>query len=422
MSRTYVSHFLCALVVLSLPLVAGADDNIRAQLEAGEFGPALEAAKSLPGGARDRWLGQVAAAQAAAGAVQGARSTLGSMADDSARYDAVSGIRSAPVGERWGRGGAAMADFDTLIELITSTISPESWEDVGGAGAIEEFPGGVYVDPKGLLKKRTFTDETGELKELRGAASGDSGNRNVRRESPLRKVSLNRLEKQLQLNAAFGDGTAESLEALAGIYKIQYVFVYPETGDVVIAGPAGDWKSSPEGRRVHAKTGKPTLHLDDLVVMLRAARGKDKHFGCSITPLRENLANAKRYLEESAKKSLRPGQRGKWLADLRDHMGRQKIDVFGIDARTHASHVLVEADYRMKLVGMGLEEGTLGVKSYLDAVKLDKDGNPPAMSVLRWWFTPNYSALRTTPDRNAFELRGQGVKVLSENEMLTERG
>lgn len=33
-------------------------------------------------------------------------------------------------------------DFDTLINLITSTLSPESWEDVGGAGAIEEFPGG----------------------------------------------------------------------------------------------------------------------------------------------------------------------------------------------------------------------------------------------------------------------------------------
>ena len=36
-------------------------------------------------------------------------------------------------------GGAAMADFDSLIELITSTIAPDSWEEVGGTGAIEEF-------------------------------------------------------------------------------------------------------------------------------------------------------------------------------------------------------------------------------------------------------------------------------------------
>ena len=37
-------------------------------------------------------------------------------------------------------GGAAMADFDTLIELITSTIAPDTWDDVGGPGAIESFP------------------------------------------------------------------------------------------------------------------------------------------------------------------------------------------------------------------------------------------------------------------------------------------
>ncbi len=39
-----------------------------------------------------------------------------------------------------GMGGAAMADFDTLIDLITSTIAPDTWDEVGGAGAIEPFP------------------------------------------------------------------------------------------------------------------------------------------------------------------------------------------------------------------------------------------------------------------------------------------
>ena len=37
-------------------------------------------------------------------------------------------------------GGAALADFDTLIELITSTIKPDTWDEVGGPGAIEPFP------------------------------------------------------------------------------------------------------------------------------------------------------------------------------------------------------------------------------------------------------------------------------------------
>ena len=37
-------------------------------------------------------------------------------------------------------GGTVLADFDSLIDLITSTIEPDSWSDSGGAGAIEPFP------------------------------------------------------------------------------------------------------------------------------------------------------------------------------------------------------------------------------------------------------------------------------------------
>ena len=76
----------------------------------------------------------------------------------------------------------------------------------------------------------------------------------------------------------------------------------------------------------------------------------------------------------------------------------------------------------MKLVGMGLEEGVMGVTSYLDSLQANKDGAVPPMDVLRWWFTVNYDAVQATEGHDAFELRGQGVKVLSENELLTERG
>ncbi len=49
-------------------------------------------------------------------------------------------MTSGPVGfGPGGLGGAAQADFDSLIELITSTINPDSWDDVGGPGSIKEF-------------------------------------------------------------------------------------------------------------------------------------------------------------------------------------------------------------------------------------------------------------------------------------------
>ncbi len=39
-----------------------------------------------------------------------------------------------------GAGGAALADFDSLIELITTTIQPTTWDEVGGPGSIADFP------------------------------------------------------------------------------------------------------------------------------------------------------------------------------------------------------------------------------------------------------------------------------------------
>jgi hypothetical protein len=75
----------------------------------------------------------------------------------------------------------------------------------------------------------------------------------------------------------------------------------------------------------------------------------------------------------------------------------------------------------MKLIGMGLAEGVDGVDSYLDSIN-PRAGQVPAMSVLRWWFALNYDAIRSTPEGDAYELVGQGVRVMSENEMLAEQG
>jgi general secretion pathway protein D len=38
-----------------------------------------------------------------------------------------------------GMGGGAQADFDSLIELITTTVKPQTWDEVGGPGSISEF-------------------------------------------------------------------------------------------------------------------------------------------------------------------------------------------------------------------------------------------------------------------------------------------
>jgi hypothetical protein len=410
-------------IVLCAVADAGAQDSagdVQSYLEAGEFGPALKAARSIRDvDARDRWLGQIALRQADLGARAASLSTLSAIDSDLARRQAIDSIRGRPFGAA---GGAAIADFDTLIELITSTIAPDSWDEVGGAGAIEPFPTGVFVDSSGVMRRLGPSRDTSVLTKIRADASEDSGNRSVRNSSALRKVSLVRLEKQLQLRHAFGLQPDEAMRKLAGIHRVRYLFVYPETGDIVLAGPAGDWRTDSEGRVVNVESGTPVLQLDDFVVVLRNAFEQSGRFGCAIKPKQEHLAGTKAFLDAWRDKKLKPGERDQWLTDLRNSLGKQDIEVWGIDPRTHVARIIVEADYRMKLVGMGLEDGTLGVVSYLESVKRSAPASPPALNVLRWWFTLNYDGVRATEQHHAFQLDGPGAKVLCENELLTDAG
>ena len=60
-------------------------------------------------------------------------------------------------------------------------------------------------------------------------------------------VSLPRLEKQIQLRLAVGKPPTEAMQVLAGLCRIRYVFIYPESGNLVLAGPAGDWTPARKG-------------------------------------------------------------------------------------------------------------------------------------------------------------------------------
>lgn len=236
----------------------------------------------------------------------------------------------------------------------------------------------------------------------------------------MRKISLPRLEKHVQLCLAAGRQPSEEMLHLAGLEKIKYVLVYPETGDLVLAGPASDWRNDAEGRAVSKKSGRPVVQLDDLVVVLRTLAANPKAtFGCSINPTEEGLAKTQKFAQQSSATPLKPGQRPAWLKQLRSQMGRQTISVDGVDPRTRVAGVLVEADYRMKLVGMGLEDGTVDVPSYLSLIQVPRGEAPPPLDVLRWWFTLKYDVVHATDKHDAFEIRGPGAQVMSENELLT---
>ena len=188
--------------------------------------------------------------------------------------------------------GGAEADFESLTELIQNeTAGP--WEDVDGSGGTISDTGemaGIHVDPNGLLTRVARIDTTGRLEQLSQVVSSASNNANLAHRSRLRLVSLSRLEQEVARRLDAGEPLPADIRHLAGLQQVRFVFTYPETGDIVIGGPAEGFKVSKTGTAIGAPSGHPVLQLDDLVTVLRAFTAEGGGvIGCSIAPRPEGL-------------------------------------------------------------------------------------------------------------------------------------
>jgi hypothetical protein len=102
---------------------------------------------------------------------------------------------------------------------------------------------------------------------------------------------------------------------------------------------------------------------------------------------------------------------------LRTNLGLQKVRIDGVPPTTHFAQVMVEADYRMKLIGIGLEKPPVKIASYVD---LASPGAPNAMQ--RWWFVPDYKCVKVAEDELAMEIVGDAVKLMTADEMVAVDG
>lgn len=281
---------------------------------------------------------------------------------------------------------------------------------------------GVSIDAEGVLRHHVFTDPTGMLTRERIAAAQAVLPPDVIRPSKLRKISLNRLEKAIIAN---GGAPTDEMKFLAGLLRVRYVFFYPETKDIVIAGPAEGWRFDLAGRAVGLTSGRPVILLEHLVVALRAfpPGGEPTDvITCSIDPTPEGLANAQQFLR-SLGRFIPAGTEAtvaQYMAEnLRTAVGLQKVTIRGVPADTHFAHILVEADYRMKMIGIGLEPPPVRMVTFIDKA------NPSTVSrdlLVRWWFVPDYQCVRRSDDGLAIELVGSGVKLVGEDELVSMQG
>ncbi len=285
-----------------------------------------------------------------------------------------------------------------------------------GGGGQGGGVGGISIDAKGVVTPAFQKEKSNRLVQKRLAEfASENLSSDLNAPSELRKVSLVRLEKASRKYADEKKHVTAEMQFLAGLQRIDYVFLYPETGDLVIAGPAEGFAPNQIGRVVGVTTGRPPLRIDDLIIALRTVP-KASLIGVSIDPKQDNLANFGQYARANTSATTTAGIQQRFQ-QMRRILGMQDVSVFGVPADSHFAAALVEADYRMKLISTGLEKPTMrGFRSHLDLIR------PGGNTLQRWWFSPLYDAFLQSSDGNAFQFSGQRVQLMSQDEHATVAG
>ncbi len=302
----------------------------------------------------------------------------------------------------------------SMVALPATTAQAQ-----GGAAAAA----GVVIDAQGVLRGQIVPD-AGLSAERRKAAAAELPS-DLQKSSKLRKVALSRLEAEHAKAAATGRGVPEEMQKLAGLTRVQYVFVYPgedsKQGEIVIAGPAEPWMADATGRVVGIETGSPTILFEDLAAAIRAfppGQPADRTVGCSIDPKQEGLAAMQAFVKKLGR--INPQASADDIVNgMQDALGTQVIRIDGVSPATHFAQVMVEADYRMKLIGIGLERPPVKMSTWIE---LASAGSVAANALQRWYFVPDYQCVRISEDDLAIELVGRGVKLVGADEVVLPDG
>lgn len=278
---------------------------------------------------------------------------------------------------------------------------------------IQRAVGGVAIDPDGVLSAPTVEDEQ-QLAAARNQALA-AAPENLNAAAQLRGVSLKSLEAKLAECRANGQPIPEDVQYLAGLQRVEYVVVYPDRGDIVLAGPAEGWRLDALGNVVGATTGRPVVMLDDLIVALRTAdASRMEAISCSIDPTAEGMQRLQALL--GTLQNI--GDPQTTIERIEEALGPQQISLTGVPASSHFARTMVAADFRMKRLAMNFQPAPIGgMPSFLQLVSGRSTNMTP-----RWWLAAKYEPLAKDADGLTWQLRGQGVQCLTEESYYNSAG
>jgi hypothetical protein len=273
---------------------------------------------------------------------------------------------------------------------------------VAGNGAV----GGVAVDAAGAIELAEDRDVVALRNARRASLEGLWGD--VFKPSDLRKISLRRLDVLLAHHASQNKPLTPELLNLAGLQRVEYVFAYPELGDLLLAGPAEGWDVDDSGNVVGANSGAAVMQLVDLIAALRTSDKllAGELISCSIDPTPAGLERFMR-LARGGRASFSP----QLLRQMEQAVGLQTITLTGVSPESHFAQVLVAADWQMKRLAMGLTASPVAeLTSYLELLN-DSSRVTPRNAMPRWWIAYGEQPVERDFERLGWRISPPGVQV-----------
>lgn len=276
--------------------------------------------------------------------------------------------------------------------------------------------GGVQVDAEGVARSVSPADLQQWSQNLRQQLKGAPAD--LQASDGLRYVSLKTLAAAVDQANTQASDVDEATMLLGGLTRIEYVLLYPESQDIVVAGPAEDWTTAADGTVVGKKSGQPILRLDDLIVAMRQLNtANPQSISISIDPTADGAA---RLQSLQSQIRLTAGQSPQHYEEaMREAFGPQKVTLNGVDADTHLAQVLFAADYEMKRIGMKLRASPVQqLPSYIDMLR--RAAAPKGQS--RWWLASDYQPVERSADGRAWRIQGVGLQVETEESLIQSDG
>jgi hypothetical protein len=239
----------------------------------------------------------------------------------------------------------------------------------------------------------------------------------------LRRIWLRLLLNQVEEDLRAGKKLTDQERYLAGLTGVKYLYLDEENRDLILEGPAEDkWQAREDGIVIGEKTGQPLLQLDDFAIAWRNAIGANPPPSVSLEHRQESIQRIQEFIRGTPQPKT-AAARTDYTRRMQEAWGPQDAVTGGVPTNTRFNKVMVDADWEMKRISLGLSDtGVEKFPTYVDLAFDDWRRRVMAEGVnarkpeggSRFWFFPAYTEFAHSEKRDAVEIPGEPVELLTE--------